>query len=533
MDQNSEERGPLRFPTSETPVANSPPGLAAVATCGISSSMTVPPNATIFTSNAPSSTLPVVPLPSAIGAPLFLIPVEKVSTDLLTQFIKSGQESLQADSSSNKSKQQRSSVVLVLVPSTSSTGMPTIQTLTSSSQLETSGGRKPLLLIPSEKVPRSVVGQSNTVRKTMIITMVAGSGSKANAKTESMCSSSTNVSGLDSQVATASSVALLQTDATSATQCLRTPVMSPGVGEPLVQTSSPLLTEKPVLRDVTSSATSSVIPGDVSKVGATSTSLHSTSSNNADDPKMSVTNEVKNLTSVVRNTSAVNSSLESGLGSSCEHSLNTFSSCTTNSQVTQPSHSDIPDISLSDPPQTLGITVTVVTTVATDSDGQETSASSLLSCNSALTSVGDLVQNVSDFHPVDVVLDSSDRSFANKDKEGGTPATNAFTTSSGAVKVSPLNPPCDTENLSDSDTDEQSFNCCEEASFDFRGDHTYAIVRRHSPRKSVRSFKGNLERSKAAVSGSTSEDSDIRSAGHEYSLRRTSSSASGTDCVNL
>ena len=90
-------------------------------------------------------------------------------------------------------KPKQGSQVLVLIPSSNPNGSPTIQTLTSAEQLESTGDKKPLLLLPADKVPKSIASQSQTVRRKMVITMVAPSSGAATG-TKSKPSSTQNVS---------------------------------------------------------------------------------------------------------------------------------------------------------------------------------------------------------------------------------------------------------------------------------------------------------------------------------------------------
>ena len=103
----------------------------------------------------------------------------------MEQFINQGKGDgvkTRSASSGNKGKQpKQSSHVLVLIPSSTPNGSPTIQTLTSEDQLKSDGDKKPLLLLPADKVPKSMASQSPTVRRKMVITMVAPSSGSGNA----------------------------------------------------------------------------------------------------------------------------------------------------------------------------------------------------------------------------------------------------------------------------------------------------------------------------------------------------------------
>ena len=145
----------------------------------------IPKKATIYTSAGKVGTS-ALPFSSAKGSPLYLVPVEKLSPKLVEQFISQGKGDhgvkTRSASSGKKGKQtKQSSQVLVLIPSSNPNGSPTIQTLTSEEQLKSDGGKKPLLLLPADKVPKSMASQSPSVRRKMVITMVAPSSASGNA----------------------------------------------------------------------------------------------------------------------------------------------------------------------------------------------------------------------------------------------------------------------------------------------------------------------------------------------------------------
>ena len=165
----------------------------------------IPAKATIYTSGAGKKGVSSVPLPTTKGSPLFLVPVERISPKLVEQYIQQGKGDGMKTRSSDKKKAKKpkqGSQVLVLIPSSNPNGSPTIQTLTSAEQLESTGGKKPLLLLPADKVPKSIASQSQTVRRKMVITMVAPSsgavtGTKAKASSmQNVSATSTSSSGL-------------------------------------------------------------------------------------------------------------------------------------------------------------------------------------------------------------------------------------------------------------------------------------------------------------------------------------------------
>ena len=124
--------------------------------------------------------------PVSKGSPLFLVPIEKISPKLIEKFIQeANKEGVKTRSSDKKrgkqprqtNEQKQGSQVLLLVPSSIPNTSPTIQTLTSSEQLEGTGDKKPLLLLPADKVPKTIANQSQTVRRKMVITMIAQTSS--------------------------------------------------------------------------------------------------------------------------------------------------------------------------------------------------------------------------------------------------------------------------------------------------------------------------------------------------------------------
>lgn len=148
-----------------------------------------------------------MPFPVTKGSPLFLVPIEKISPKLIEKFIQEANRGGVKTRSSDKKKgkqtkqtskqKQQGSQVLVLVPSSIPNSSPTIQALTSSEQLESTGGKKPLLLLPADRVPKTIANQSQTVRRKMVITMVAQSSSaKSPSTSASTAASSTGISFL-------------------------------------------------------------------------------------------------------------------------------------------------------------------------------------------------------------------------------------------------------------------------------------------------------------------------------------------------
>ena len=164
----------------------------------------IPAKATIYTTGAGKKGASSVPLPTTKGSPLFLIPVEKIAPKLVEQYIQQGKgDGMKTRSSDTKKakKPKQCSQVLVLIPSSKPSGSPTIQTLTSAEQLKSSGDKKPLLLLPADKVPKSIASQSQTVRRKMVITMVgpssgAATGARAKVLPQNVSATSTASSGL-------------------------------------------------------------------------------------------------------------------------------------------------------------------------------------------------------------------------------------------------------------------------------------------------------------------------------------------------
>ena len=168
-------------------------GNTSAKTCA---SSIIPAKATIYTTGGGKKGASSVPLPTTKGSPLFLVPVERISPKLVEQYIQQGKGDGMKTRSSDKKKAKKpkqGSQVLVLIPSSNPNGSPTIQTLTSAEQLESTGDKKPLLLLPADKVPKSIASQSQTVRRKMVITMVAPSSGAATG-TKSKPSSTQNVS---------------------------------------------------------------------------------------------------------------------------------------------------------------------------------------------------------------------------------------------------------------------------------------------------------------------------------------------------
>ena len=123
--------------------------------------------------------------------------MERISPKLVEQYIQQGKGDGMKTRSSDKKKAKKpkqGSQVLVLIPSPNPNGSPTIQTLTSAEQLESTGDKKPLLLLPADKVPKSIASQSQTVRRKMVITMVAPSSGAAMVTKAKASSTQSNVS---------------------------------------------------------------------------------------------------------------------------------------------------------------------------------------------------------------------------------------------------------------------------------------------------------------------------------------------------
>lgn len=162
----------------------------------------IPKKATIYTSSGSKVGASSLPFSSPKGSPLYLVPVEKLSSKLVEQFINQGKGDgvrTRSASSAKKGKQpKQGSQVLVLVPSSNPNGSPTIQALTSAEQLKSNGDKKPLLLLPADKVPKSMASQSPSVRRKMVITMVApssGSGSTTQSAAQSVTTTSASTAG--------------------------------------------------------------------------------------------------------------------------------------------------------------------------------------------------------------------------------------------------------------------------------------------------------------------------------------------------
>ena len=193
---SSAEATPKASSSAEKPSTST--GDASAKTCA---SSIIPATATIYTSGVGKKGASQVPLPATSkGSPLFLIPVEKISPKLIEQFIQQAKgDGVKTRSSEKKKakKPKQNSQVLVLIPSPNPNGSPTIQALTSAEQLESNGDKKPLLLLPSDKVPKSIATQSQTVRRKMVITMVApssGATSGSKSTTSSVPSTSSGTS---------------------------------------------------------------------------------------------------------------------------------------------------------------------------------------------------------------------------------------------------------------------------------------------------------------------------------------------------
>lgn len=146
-----------------------------------------------------------LPFPTAKGSPLYLVPVEKLSPKLVEQFINQakgdGVKTRSASSANKGTQPKQGSQVFILIPSASPSGSPTIQTLTSEEQLKGDGDKKPLLLLPADKVPKSMASQSPSARRKMLITMVSPSclsGSAALSAAQSVTTTSSSSTGTES-----------------------------------------------------------------------------------------------------------------------------------------------------------------------------------------------------------------------------------------------------------------------------------------------------------------------------------------------
>ena len=109
--------------------------------------------------------------------------MEKLPPKLLEQFINQGKGDgvkTRSTSSPKKGNQVKpSSQVLVLIPSSKGNETPTIQTLSSQEQLKNDGGKKPMLLLPADKVPKSLASLAPSARRKMMITMGTPSSNSA------------------------------------------------------------------------------------------------------------------------------------------------------------------------------------------------------------------------------------------------------------------------------------------------------------------------------------------------------------------
>ena len=136
-----------------------------------------------------------LPLSSAKGSPLYLVPAEKLAPKLIEQFINQakgdGVKTRSASSAKKPKQPKQGSQVFVLIPSSNPNGSPTIQTLTSEEQLKSSGDKKPLLLLPADKVPKTMASQTPTVRRKMVITMVSSIGTTSSTQSAGAQSATT------------------------------------------------------------------------------------------------------------------------------------------------------------------------------------------------------------------------------------------------------------------------------------------------------------------------------------------------------
>lgn len=216
--------------------------------------------------------------PVSKGSPLFLVPIEKISPKLIEKFIQeANKEGVKTRSSDKKrgkqprqtNKQKQGSQVLLLVPSSIPNTSPTIQTLTSSEQLEGTGDKKPLLLLPADKVPKTIANQSQTVRRKMVITMIAQTSSAQSSAISAPTVTATSTTGGQSS------------SPTSAIRSVKGPIMSTQEGK--------------------SNTTSTDGNRDSSVLSSASTDAGKS---------------VEDLTSVVNNTSALNSPVKERLSTS-------------------------------------------------------------------------------------------------------------------------------------------------------------------------------------------------------------------------
>ena len=154
-------------------VASSP----SKPTTNLSAALIIPKKATIYTSDTSKGGASPLPLATAKGSPLYLVPAEKLAPKLIEQFINQAKGDgikTRSASSTKKCKQpKQGSQVFVLTPPSDPSGSPIIQALNSEEQLKSSGDKKPLLLLPADKVPKTMASQSSTVRRKMLITVMS------------------------------------------------------------------------------------------------------------------------------------------------------------------------------------------------------------------------------------------------------------------------------------------------------------------------------------------------------------------------
>lgn len=205
MSSVAVEKSPQTYSTASaqtTAMASCPSTSVKGTSAKTCTSSIIPAKATIYTTGAGKKGASSVPLPTTKGSPLFLVPVEKISPKLVEQYIQQGKGDGMKTRSSDKKKPKKpkqGSHVLVLIPSSNANGSPTIQTLTSAEQLKSTGDKKPLLLLPADKVPKSIASQSQTVRRKMVITMVgpsSGAATGTKASTQNVSTTSTSSTGL-------------------------------------------------------------------------------------------------------------------------------------------------------------------------------------------------------------------------------------------------------------------------------------------------------------------------------------------------
>ncbi|XP_078378002.1 uncharacterized protein LOC144661172 isoform X2 [Oculina patagonica] len=465
-------------------------GDTSAKTCA---SAIIPTKATIYTSALGKKGASSVPLPATKGSPLFLIPVEKISSKLIEQFIQQQKGDGVKTRSSDKKKAKKpkqTSQVLVLIPSSNPNGSPTIQTLTSAEQLESTGDKKPLLLLPQDKVPKSIASQSQTVRRKMVITMVAPSSGAT--------------SGANSTVSTAQSASATTTstsggqsaEPTSAVQSVKGPIMSTQEGK--------------------TSSTSTDGNSDSSITPAT-----------ASDSRESVDSSAKSLASVVNNTSALNSSAkDSSSSAGTGHDAGASESDSQASGFSTDKEAASNKENTTDGPATSEAPTSATTSGATDGDGDQSTGnntgldllgSSMLPSDFTLDSLLKDIEGDgsggegNDMPPLDV--SEIIRSFEDLPVESSsnTPANSTLLESEG-----------DTGTLGDSS---ESANEIQMASSiqdrsSLQDEHDYAIARRQSPRRTPAASKSQTDAPDAEDEDGSKGDSDAEDGGPPRKRRK-------------